>query len=267
MTVPAIAGAVTLARNGSADAPFVVLGPSLGTTTALWAAVAERLAADHSVLRYDLPGHGDSPAPTSSFEVGEIADAVVDLADAHGAGSFYYAGDSLGSAVGLEIAARHSDRLTGIAVFCGAVAFGSPSAWHERARLVREGGTAAVREISAARWFSPGYLDRDPAGAEAALDQLHDVDGESYAMCCDALAIFDFGPRTAEVVAPLVCVAGEFDVASPPERVRALADAVETATYVLLPGAGHVPVYEQPIDVERILRSAIHPTTAQRKAS
>lgn len=267
MAVPVLAGSIAPALVNGQHAPLVVLGPSLGTTTMLWADVASRLARDHRVLRYDLPGHGNSPVVTHAFELGEVADAVINLVDSQGGGSFYYAGDSLGSGIGLELAVRHPDRVLGLAVFCGGARLGTPNGWHERARVVRASGTAAVRDISAARWFSPDYLKRNPAGAQAALDQLHQIDGEAYSMCCDALAHFDFTPRAGSVSTPTVCVAGEFDVASPPAQVAALAALVAGAKYVLLPGAGHVPALEQPDQAERIIRELILGTTQQRKAS
>jgi pimeloyl-ACP methyl ester carboxylesterase len=73
---PRLIGTVTAVRKDVAAAELVVLGPSLGTTTALWDDVAHDLAADFRVLRFDLPGHGASPIATESFSVGDLADAV-----------------------------------------------------------------------------------------------------------------------------------------------------------------------------------------------
>jgi 3-oxoadipate enol-lactonase/4-carboxymuconolactone decarboxylase len=47
---------------GPADAPPLVLGPSLGTSLRLWDAQTPALARGHRVIRYDLPGHGGTPA-------------------------------------------------------------------------------------------------------------------------------------------------------------------------------------------------------------
>ncbi len=49
--------------DGPADAPVVVLGPSLGTDLHLFDAQVEALAPTFRVVRFDLPGHGGSPDP------------------------------------------------------------------------------------------------------------------------------------------------------------------------------------------------------------
>ncbi len=48
--------------DGPDGAPALILGPSLGTSLAVWDAQVPVLARDHRVVRWDLPGHGSSPA-------------------------------------------------------------------------------------------------------------------------------------------------------------------------------------------------------------
>ena len=168
--------------SGDPGAALVVLGPSLGTTTALWDEVAARLAQGFRVLRFDLPGHGFSPAARDPFTITELADAVVALVDSVGGGAFHYAGISLGGTVGLELALRHPDRLLSLAVICSGARIGTADGWRERAAQIRASGTPSVIAGSADRWFAPGFLDRDPAAGSAALERLLDVDDESYAL-------------------------------------------------------------------------------------
>lgn len=262
MTVPAIAGSVVSARSGDEDAPLVVLGPSLGTTAALWADVAERLAVDHRVLAFDLPGHGSSSPTELPFSIEELADAVVALVDdvlveQPGGTNFYYSGDSLGGAIGLTLAVRHPERLLGLVTFGAAARFATPDAWRDRAQLVREQGMAPIRAISEARWFPPGWVEKHPERAALVLDEQADIDAESYALCCDAVGRYDLALTARNIRASATCVVGEFDFAAPPEDVRALASEIPGGTFVVLPGAGHVPVFEQPAESERVLRSAL----------
>ena len=142
----------------------------------------------------------------------ELGLAVLELVDSIGGGPFFYAGDSLGAAVGLTLAAEHPDRLLGLASFCATATFGGSEGWDARAAQVRASGTPSVVAMSATRWFAPGYLDRDPAQGSAALDRLMEVDDESYALCCEALAAYDFTAVAATVTVPTLCVVGEFDI-------------------------------------------------------
>jgi alpha-beta hydrolase superfamily lysophospholipase len=84
--------------EGPASAPPLLLGPSLGTSYALWDKVAPELSLTHRVIRWDLPGHGGSAADLigPGAGVGDLADLVLALADSLGVERFAYAGVSLG---------------------------------------------------------------------------------------------------------------------------------------------------------------------------
>jgi 3-oxoadipate enol-lactonase/4-carboxymuconolactone decarboxylase len=261
MTVPTLRCSVLPVRSGAGDAALVVLGPSLGTTSEIWEAAAHGLAADHRVLRFDLPGHGFSPAATQSFDMAELADAVLQLVDSIGGGSFFYAGDSMGSAIGLTLAVRHPARVRGVAAFAAPAVYGDPAGWHARAAQVRASGTASVVSMSAARWFAPDYLAREPGAGAAALDRLVQVDDESYALCCEALAAYDLTASAPTIAAPTLFAVGEFDVATPPAAVRELATLVTGARFELMPGVGHLPVLEDPQAAESLVRSLLSPGT------
>jgi 3-oxoadipate enol-lactonase/4-carboxymuconolactone decarboxylase len=254
---PRLIGTVTAVRRDVAAAELVVLGPSLGTTTALWDAVANDLAADFRVLRFDLPGHGASPSATESFSVGDLADAVVDLVDSVGGGAFAYAGISLGGAIGLELATRFPHRLTSLAVICAAAQFGTTEGWLDRAARARTSGTASLVALSTERWFAPGFLEAHAAEGGAALSRLVDVDDESYALCCEALAVFDARDRARIIRVPTLCVAGQFDSAVPPERVKQLAELIPAGALVILPGAAHLPAMDHPAEVAALVRTQI----------
>ncbi|WP_346429533.1 alpha/beta hydrolase [Streptomyces sp. WAC 06738] len=70
--------------EGPEGRPVLVLGPSLGTTTAVWDAQVPALAQVFRVVRWDLPGHGRSPAWLlgAGGTVAHLARLVLDLVDA-----------------------------------------------------------------------------------------------------------------------------------------------------------------------------------------
>ena len=235
------------------DGPLIVLGPSLGTTTALWDGVVGALSEKHRVLRFDLPGHGISPAATAPFTVGELAASVLAAVDAAGGGSFSYAGISLGGAVGLELALRYPDRVQSLAVICSGAKVGTADAWNERATQIRASGTPSQVRGSSERWFAAGFLERDPSAGSKALETLMEVDDESYALACEALAAFDVRDALGDIRTPTLCVAGEHDAPTPVAVLAELADGIPGARLETIPGVAHLPAYEAPDVVAGLL--------------
>jgi 3-oxoadipate enol-lactonase / 4-carboxymuconolactone decarboxylase len=236
--------------EGPASAPSLLLGPSLGTSHALWDALAPELSVTHRVVRWDLPGHGGSAADLigPGATVGDLAGLVLALADSLGIERFAYAGVSLGGAVGLHLAVHHPERLTSLAVICSSAHFGGEQPWRERAERVRREGLEWLAENADARWFTPGFT------VPRLVADHRDAAPEAYAACCDALAAFDLRDRLADIAVPTLLVAGRQDPATPPAHLREIADAVPGATLVELPGASHLAPAECPDAVLTALR-------------
>jgi 3-oxoadipate enol-lactonase/3-oxoadipate enol-lactonase/4-carboxymuconolactone decarboxylase len=260
--------------GGRPGRPPLVVGPSLGTTVdRLWSGVAAALP-DWSVLGWDLPGHGASPPVDRSapgFTLASLADAVLaSVADVVGDVPFAYAGDSIGGAVGLQLALDHPDRVTSLAVLCSAAAFGAPAAWHERAALVRVEGMAPMLSSSPGRWFGSAVRTASETGddrriADAVAD-LAAVDAESYARACEALAGFDVRPRLGGLDVPLLAVAGADDLPTPPSTMAELVAAVRSGRLEVLAGVGHLAPYEAPEEVAALLAEELSPRSPQRTA-
>ncbi|HEX4817163.1 MAG TPA: 4-carboxymuconolactone decarboxylase [Nonomuraea sp.] len=246
--------------DGPESGEPLILGPSLGTSWRLWEPQLPALARAFRVLRFNLPGHGDSPTsitptpvtPASGSAlpavrtVEDLAELVLEAADAQGFESFHYAGVSIGGAIGATLAVRRPERVRSLAMICSSASFGEPGPWLDRARLVRAEGTAPLLEATAARWFAVPAAHRPAPLARALLDDLGAVAPEGYAACCDALSAYDLRDSLPAVKAPTLVVAGRDDPATPPAHARELADGIPGATLVELAGAAHLAVVDQP---------------------
>ncbi len=168
--------------------------------------------------------------------------------------SFAYAGDSVGGAVGLQLLLDHPDRVDAAVLLCTGAQIGDPEMWHDRVRQVRASGTPVMVSGSAERWFGPGFLQAHPEVASPLLHALSDADDAGYAQVCEALAAFDVRDRLGEVTAPVLAVAGETDAATPPAKLREIADGVPDGRVVELPGVGHLAPAEAPDVVARLVR-------------
>ncbi len=247
--------------GGPDDAPLLVLGPSLGTSAAtLWGTAARRLAARFRVIAWDLPGHGDSPAYAEPFTIADLAAGVLALVDrvSPGAG-FHYGGDSVGGCVGLQLALDAPQRIRTATLVCTGAVIGTAESWAERAATVRASGTGALLVSSAQRWFAAGFTDKNPDTSSALLHALRDADDESYARVCEALARFDVTDRLAEIAAPVLCIAGADDIATPPESLRRIASGVKDAQLRVLDGVAHLAPAETPLKVADLIAGLAAP--------
>jgi 3-oxoadipate enol-lactonase/4-carboxymuconolactone decarboxylase len=248
--VPTLA---TVDFGGPADGPLILLGPSLGTSSAtLWGGVADRLADRARLVGWDLPGHGRS-TPAAAFTIADLAAAVLALADRLGAQTFYYAGDSVGGAVGLQLALDAPHRVKTATLMCTGAVIGTPNGWRERAATVRADGIAPMVAAAPQRWFAPGFVDRHPGVAAALLDCLSHTDPESYAWACNALAEFDVVRRLPEIAVPVLAIAGRDDVPTPPESLQRIATGVSHGELVVLDGVGHLAPAEAPDRVAALM--------------
>ncbi|MEL7977592.1 alpha/beta fold hydrolase [Isoptericola sp. F-RaC21] len=260
-------GAVAFAVR-DASRPLLVLGPSLGTSVAaLWHDVVPLLDDGLDVVGWDLPGHGASPAvaPGSldDLTMADLAAAVLGIADRAQAergdpgAPFWYAGVSVGGAVGQQLLLDAPERVRGAVLCCTAARFGEPGPWLERAALVAAAGTPTQVSSSAGRWFGPGFLAREPDVGTRLLASLQHADRFGYAAVCGALARFDVRDRLAEIGAPVVAVAGDEDPATTPDDVRQVADGVQRGRLVVIHGAAHLAPAERPGRAAALVRELV----------
>ncbi len=250
---------------------LLVLGPSLGTTTALWDSTLAALRSTERgrrlrVLRWDLPGHGASPAATEVFSIADLADAVIALVDDTGGGRFHYVGISHSGTVGIELALRYPDRLLTLGLVATGSSIGTPAGWAERAAQVRAQGTASLVTGSTERWFTPATLTSRSADVSATLERLTEVDDESYALAAEALAGFDRSADLAALTVPTYTVSGETDTTTTPESMAALAAAIPGAVPFMLDGAAHLVPIGQPEALAAILSGRVSAGLATRRA-
>ncbi|WLQ07968.1 alpha/beta fold hydrolase [Arthrobacter oryzae] len=262
MARPTVKAVLLSPQRRLGDKPLLVVGPSLGTSSVLWTQAGALLGNDFDVVAWDLPGHGVSPAATESFDVAELADAVVELVDSIAPGErFHYAGVSLGGATGLQLGIKHGERLKSLSVQCSGAKLGTPEGWLERAETVRTQGTAVMIQGSAQRWFAPGFMEREPELSSRLLHSLRDADRFSYAFCCEALAGFDVRAELGSIRVPTQAVAGAEDGVAPPsfaaEVVAGITAGGGTANAVTLEGVAHLAPAEAPAHVAELLRSLI----------
>ncbi len=239
--------------SGPEDAPVVVLGSSLGTTTELWEPQVGWLSERFRVLRYDHRGHGGSPASSGSCRIGDLGDDVLELLDALGFRRVSYCGVSLGAMVGMWLAGHAPERVERLVLCCTSAAFATAQPWLDRAAAVRESGTGSIAAQVVGRWFTPALRSRSPETVARFEAMLSAVDDESYAGCCEALSALDLRSVLPAIEAPTAVIAGALDEATPTESLRAIADAIPGSELFVV-DAAHLANVEAADAVSAIMR-------------
>lgn len=249
--------------HGRADAPWLLLGSSLGATGEMWDPQLPALAERFRVLRYTHRGHGGSPAPPGPYSIDDLGGDVLALVDALGIGEFAYCGLSLGGMVGMWLAARVPDRLSRLALCCTSAHFDTNDVWIARAAAARAEGTAAIAPAVVTRWFTLAFAESHPDVVDRCVGWVSSADDEGYAACCDALAALDLRAELASVSAPTLVVAGADDLATPVEYAHRIADAIPGARIEVIDAAAHLANLEAPDRVTALLLAHLGASNGQ----
>jgi 3-oxoadipate enol-lactonase len=240
--------------DGPAGAPVLVLGSSLGTTTAMWDPQVPALAETMRVIRYDHRGHGGSPAPSGPYEIADLGRDVLGLLDRLDVERASFGGVSLGGMVAMWVAAHAPERVERL-VLCCTSAHMPDSPWGERAATVRAAGTTEpVADGVVHRWITPAYAKAHPEVRAWLRDMLVSCSPEAYAACCEALGRLDLRDDLPRIEAPTLVISAEDDPATPPEHQRAIAAGIPEARLESVAGAAHIANVERPEQITRLIR-------------
>jgi len=232
-----------------------VLIHPLGGELVVWEPVLDRLARERDVIALDLPGFGDSPPLAHGAEPTPrvLAGAVASLLDELGLGRAHVAGNSLGGWVALELA--KAGRALSVAGLCTAGFWKRPLGPRPGGD-VRMVGRAIlplvpmlVRSARGRRWLlrsSVGHPDRVPPAAAARLVRSYvcspGFEGANAAM---RSAVFS---GVEHIRVPVTLAWAELD-----RLVRRPRETVPKWRTVVLHGCGHVPTWDDPDQVARVL--------------
>jgi 3-oxoadipate enol-lactonase/4-carboxymuconolactone decarboxylase len=238
--------------SGPSGAPVVAFSNSLGTTLAMWDAVAACLRGRFRVLRYDTRGHGGSAVIDRPVDIADLAADLAGLLDALGIARAHVVGLSLGGMTAQALAIHHPGRVISLTLMATAAHLPSEASWNERAALVRGQGTGAIVEATLGRWFTAGFPAAAPALVEPIRAAFVAASAVGYARCCEAIGRMDLRGELHRVAAPTLIVAGRQDPATPVAMAEAMADLIPDAELVVLPRAAHL------LAVERAAAASAH---------
>jgi 3-oxoadipate enol-lactonase len=231
--------------DGDRSRRAVVLSNSLGTDLSMWDSQVALLATRFHVVRYDTRGHGGSGAPTGPYTIAQLGADVLGLLDHLDIERAHFVGLSMGGVIGQWLGAHAPERLNKLVLANTASKIGTREGWQARADSVRAVGMNEIAAGSPARWFTPGFVARQPVVVGTMQKTVRGLDPEGYAACCDALAVADLTNDIGSIGASTLVIAGADDPVTTVADAQALTAAIERATMAILP-ASHLSNVEAP---------------------
>ncbi|GAA2088420.1 alpha/beta hydrolase [Actinomadura alba] len=246
-------------HDGPRQAPPLLLIHGSGASGASWSPMVPELAGHHHLIRLDLPGCGQSP-PAPSYDVPDQAGRVAAVLDDLSLRPVAVVGHSSGGYVATALAEQRPDLVKSLVListgpspnallpqpFILRVLLGPPFGpllWSRRSDAMIRNGISAT----AAR---PVNIPND---------MVAELRGITYRAFRTVLrrngayiAERSVPERLAALEVPLLVIFGAADPRWEPSSAHQY-DAVPDARVELLPGVGHLPMFEEPETTSKLL--------------
>ncbi len=248
---------VTLAVEVRGDGPAVLFVHGYPFDRSIW---SHQVAALDGYRRIapDLRGMGASDAPDLGYSMEIYAADLAALLDVLDVEEVVLCGLSMGGYIAFECLRRWRQRVRGLVLMDTRAEADSTEGRKARdaaAALARERGADAVTES-----LLPRVLGRSTrTGASITAERVRGMMSSTPVPgLIGALAAMrdrpDSSPLLAELAGvPTLVVVGEEDELTPPDTAHALADRIPGARLVTIPGSGHLPPVERPVETTRAL--------------
>ncbi len=241
---------------GDPSLPPLVFLHGVGGAARAWRDQLRVFGHSYRAIAWDMPGYGAS-APFKSVSITTLAEAFAEFLQALEITKPALVGHSVGGMVVQQALAKNPTIAGAIVLAQTSPAFGRPDGEWQKAFIDTRLGPLDRGETLAS--LADGLVtelvgdDPDPAGMALARDCMASVPEPTYRATMRALIGFDLRERLPEIGAPTMILSGSKDQNAPAPMMAKMAARIPGATYVELPGCGHLANLEQPANFNRAL--------------
>lgn len=227
-------------RSSASDGPVVLFVHGMTGTGEIWAPQVPAFEqAGWRPVVVDRRGAGRSTAPGDT-PVDRAGD-LLGVLDVLGVRAAHLVGHAAGGADVLGVALRDAARVCSLVLTNTQAGYADTAFRAELARL----WTPEVAALAAEeRELSPGYRARAPEGTRRWLD-IH-ADADHGARSSGPPAALAGRSDLAALRTPVLLIAGEEDLLTPPALMRVLADGIPDARLEVIGQTAHVSAWERP---------------------
>ena len=216
----------------------------------MWEPQLDVLAARARLLAPDLPGFGLSPRPLAAPALDDYAREVLGVLDFLEVGRVVVVGLSMGGYLAFRLIDALGPRLIGLVL---ADTRATPDteagafARHELAAEVEARGVDAAASAFLTKLLGPTTQRLQPALVDQVRAIIQENTPAGVAAALRAMAARpDSTPLLPRISCPVLCVAGEEDMLTPPDVARGMAEQIPRGRAIVIPLAGHLTNLEAP---------------------
>ena len=244
--------AVEVAHRADGNGPPLFLVHGIGGRMNVWDGIVPGLAPHFTCIRYDLRGHGESPAPPPPYSLAQMVNDLEGLRRKLGFEKIHIAGHSLGGMIAPAYARAHPQRALSLALL--STAAGRSGGDRTKLRALGEAmetrGVAATAGEFVARWFTEDFIKSNPDAVEARLKQVLETPPEIFKSVFWLYAQTEMAAWLGEVSCPCLVLTGALDRGCSPKLNSFIARELPNAELEILDGLKHSILLEAP---ERVL--------------
>lgn len=250
----------------SGSGPAVVLVHAGIADLRMWDDQVPALAADHTVVRYDLRGFGRTrtePGPYSNRQ------DLADLLDHLGVDRAVVVGCSMGGMIALDFVLERPERAAALVWVCSGIGGVEPPdeifdpreiALFEESQAAEESGDWERAAALDVRIWVDGPLQPEGRAPEEVRSRVHAMSLANYTTASsEGLEPQRFDPpaggRLGDLRMPVLAVLGELDAAETAYSAEVLAERAPDVRLLRYPDAAHLPSMEHPERFTRDLRA------------
>jgi len=251
--------------SGNGDPLLLIHG--MGSASSAWKPLLPHLERDFTLVRIDLPGHGNtvfqSGRPMDPHSLGQY---VFNEMSALGFEKFHLVGNSLGGWVALEMAVADPARVRSVTGLAPAGLWLNPyNERHPATALARFLARYTSKLAPTALHFEParrlGFADVSPRWQEFSYELCLDAvtamaNAQGYYPAWDGMLMKRFDGKVPEQL-PITIIFGDSDRTLPATTCQERSLAPAHARWIIFADTGHAPMWDSPIDVAAEIRKTV----------
>ncbi len=226
---------------------------------AMWQPQVDALQDAYRVITIYIGGHGESDIVLWNDSLNDYAKNVIHLLDHLGISQAVFVGLSMGGYTLFSIYRRYANRVKGLVLADTRAQADSEEGKAGRrsmAEVAFKDGASAIADIMLPKLLAPTTFQHRPELVEQVRQMILQTPESGIVVDLVAMAARpDSTDLLSMITCPTLVIVGEKDQATPVEESQYITQRIPEARLVIIPEAGHLSNFEQPVAFNQAVQS------------